>query len=180
MTHDTDDSYNDTDAYTDNDASDYPGGADNADDAQEVNDESNIQSPFPDGIGLSIENVQALISKHNETFVAKDDPILLTVTILNAFLEEDRKLQDKYLIALKNVYSEQVKDFLKQVQQSTNVVKESLETVSIEGLQKIHEKSTARINNLENNMKWACFIIGFSALSNVVVFILVAFFDFHK
>ena len=55
---------------------------------------------FPDGIGLSVEDVRALLARKHETSVPKDDPILMVVTILNAFLGRQDELQKKHEKAL--------------------------------------------------------------------------------
>lgn len=127
---------------------------------------------YPNGFGLSIEEVQALIAKVNQTIVAKDDPILLTVTILNAFLYENDKLNTKYNEALKAIYSEQTKNFVGDVSKNTERIVETLSSVSVEGMHKIHEDSTVKLSFFQTNMWWCTSIIAVSAILNVAVFIL--------
>lgn len=70
---------------------------------------------LPDGFGLSLEEVRALILKLCDIKVDKDDPILLTVPILNACLNEQKKLQDEYKEHLKAVYQEVLEVFLENL-----------------------------------------------------------------
>lgn len=130
------------------------------------------ESVYPDGFGLSISEVQALLAKQNETIVAKDDPILLTVTILNAFLYENEKLSFKYNSALKTIYSEQNENYLQSIRNATAEIKETLSSVSVEGLRKVHTENMVQIVTFQNSLWWACGIIGVSAMINVCAFIL--------
>ncbi len=70
---------------------------------------------LPDGFGLSIEEVQNIINQKCSVSVPKDDPIMLIVSILNAFLFEQQKLQEEYKEGLKEVYQEVLNTFLEQL-----------------------------------------------------------------
>ena len=48
---------------------------------------------FPDGFGMSVEDVRALLAKKHDVSVPQDDPILMQVTILQVFLEAQARLQ---------------------------------------------------------------------------------------
>ena len=50
------------------------------------------ENTLPDGIGLTMEQVQKLLAKAHKTVVDDHDPILMVVTILNAHLGEVEKL----------------------------------------------------------------------------------------
>ena len=50
---------------------------------------------FPDGFGMSVEDVRALLAKKHDVSVPQDDPILMQVTILQVFLEAQARLQKK-------------------------------------------------------------------------------------
>ncbi len=129
------------------------------------------KSKYPDGIGMSIEYVKSLIAKDNEVIVDKDDPILLMVTILNAFFHEQEKAQDKYMLALKNVYSDQVNDFVDEIHKSTEQVKETLQSISTEGLIKIYERQNERMAELQTQLKYTCIVIGLLVLLNITAMI---------
>ena len=45
------------------------------------------EKTFPDGFGMSVEDVRALLAKKHDVSVPQDDPILMQVTILQVFLE---------------------------------------------------------------------------------------------
>ncbi len=67
---------------------------------------------YPDSFGLSLEEVQNIINQKCGVSVSKDDPIMLIVPILNAFLYEQQKLQEEYKEGLKEVYQEVLKAFI--------------------------------------------------------------------
>lgn len=67
---------------------------------------------YPDGFGLTLEEVQNIINQKCGVSVPKDDPIMLIVPILNAFLFEQQKLQEEYKEGLKEVYQEVLKAFI--------------------------------------------------------------------
>lgn len=67
---------------------------------------------LPDDFGLSIEEVQNIINQKYSVSVPKDDPVMLIVSILNAFLFEQQKLQEEYKERLKEVYQEVLKAFI--------------------------------------------------------------------
>ncbi len=70
---------------------------------------------LPDGFGMSLDEVRALILNKYDIKVDKDDPILLIVPILNACLHEQKKLQDVYRENLKGVYQEVLEIFLENL-----------------------------------------------------------------
>ena len=70
---------------------------------------------LPDGFGMSLDEVRALIRNTYDIKVAKDDPILLLGTILNACLHSLKNLQDVYRENLKGVYQEVLEIFLENL-----------------------------------------------------------------
>lgn len=55
---------------------------------------------LPDGIGLSLEQAQALISKSNGVILANNKPALMGITICNAYLTEIEKLHFRHSAGL--------------------------------------------------------------------------------
>ena len=55
---------------------------------------------MPDGIGLSFDQVRTLLIQAHKTTMSDDDPMLMLVTINNAFLGEYDKLLDRHNEAL--------------------------------------------------------------------------------
>lgn len=88
-------------------------------DIQQVREQVQTQQEkeylLPDGFGMSLDEVRALILNKYDIKVDKDDPILLIVPILNACLHEQKKLQDVYRENLKGVYQEVLEIFLENL-----------------------------------------------------------------
>ena len=70
---------------------------------------------LPDGFGIDLNNVRAMILNQYNIKVDKDDPVLMFIPVLNAFLFEQQKLQEKYKEGLKEVYQEVLNTFLEQL-----------------------------------------------------------------
>lgn len=91
---------------------------------------------LPDGFGLSVDQVCALLAQINKTVVPKDDPLLMVVTILNAFLNEQDKLQKKHEKALAAFMSEQTAVYVKGVEESVASLSKTLSGATVEGIRK--------------------------------------------
>lgn len=128
--------------------------------------------PYPDGFGLTIEEIKALIAKECKIFVDNDEPHLMTVTILNAFLHENEKLHKKYSDTLRTIYAEQTQSFLQEIAKSTDGITQSLQSVSVEGLHNIHVKNTAQLAVFRNTLFWVSSILLTLTIVNICVFIL--------
>ena len=51
---------------------------------------------LPDGIGFTLEQAKALLAKEHKMILANDEPVLMGVTICNAYLAEVEKLHARY------------------------------------------------------------------------------------
>lgn len=127
---------------------------------------------LPDGIGLSLEQAQALMSKAHKIVLANDEPALLTVTIFNAYLGEMAKLQARHEKGLTRLMAEKTDAYVSGVKAATDQLAESLSSASVEGIRKIFDDHAARLNSFKSNVHLATLIVGLSALLNVAVFIL--------
>ncbi len=71
-----------------------------------------------DGIGMSFDQVMADLAAQHKTIVSKDDPILMVVTILNAFLTEEEKLLDRHRRALTTILADRTDHYVQAVEQT--------------------------------------------------------------
>lgn len=117
----------------------------NAPEAGPVSDTANAPKPFlqEDGIGLRLDDVCALLSEKNDAKVPKDDPILVAVTIHNAFLNEHARLFKLHEKALAAFMDEQAKAFSNGVQDQLKPLSSMLSDVTIQGIQ----NAVARFSN---------------------------------
>lgn len=132
------------------------------------------QQILPDGIGLSVEDVSAMLHRQHGISVPKDDPLLMQVTIHNTFLTEQQKLQKRHEKALAAFMGEQTNAHVEAVKNSVGQLTETLSGVTVKGIQEAAKDFVADVSSLRTTL-WLCtVIIGCSMLVNVAVFVLQA------
>lgn len=129
---------------------------------------------LPDGIGLSVEDVRAMLAKKHDLAVPKDDPLLMMVTIQNAFLGVQTQLQKKHEKALAAFMGEQTTAYVKGVEESMAGLSRTLSGVTIEGIQQAASGFAASLAGFKTSLYLCTAIMVLSALLNVAVFILKA------
>ena len=127
---------------------------------------------MPDGAGLSLEHIRSLLAQVHETVVPKDDPILMVVTLLNAYLGEVERLQARHEKGLGKLMAEKTDAYVAGVHAATGKLSESLSSASVEGIRKVFDDHAARLAVFKSNVSWTALIVALSALANVTVFIL--------
>ena len=87
---------------------------------EETQNAGAVSPALPDGIGLTLDDVRALLAKEHETIVPKDDPMLMIVTLLNAYLGEVDKLHARHGKALAAHMAGKTDAYVKGVQGATD------------------------------------------------------------
>ena len=127
---------------------------------------------LPDGIGLSLEQAQTLISKSNGVILANNEPALMGITLCNAYLTEIEKLHSRHSAGLARLMAEKTDAYVSGVQTVVGQLSESLSSASGEGIRKVFDDHAVRLNAFKNNTAWLAAIVAVSALVNVAVFVL--------
>ena len=122
---------------------------------------------LPDGIGLTHGQVAALLAEQCKIVVSPDDPILMTTTVLNAYLHEQDKLLQRHNQALTSILAARTDGYVQTVEQVSLDLKTSLASSTVEGIQSTYKQ-------FRISLIWLAGIIGISALVNVTVFVLQA------
>lgn len=135
---------------------------------------SGSSSSRPESFGLSLEQVAALLAKEHKALVDKSDPILMVVTILNAWLSEVQKLQARHENGLTRLMTDKTDGYVANVQQALAQLTKGLSSASVEGARNLFEDHAARLASFKQNIFWAAGIVAGSALVNVAVFVLLA------
>ena len=92
----------------------------------------NFEPALPhDGIGLSLDEVRNLIMQKNNEVIGLDDPLLMMVTINNAFLTEYEKLLEKHNKAISAIMSAKTEGYIKTVKGSVEKLTEELSSMSV-------------------------------------------------
>lgn len=122
---------------------------------------------LPDGIGLTHDQVAALLAEQCKTVVSPDDPILMMATLFNAYLHEQDKLLQRHNQALTSILSARTDGYVQAVERVSNDLKISLASSTVESIQSTYKQ-------FRISLIWLAGIIGASALVNVAVFVLQA------
>jgi len=133
---------------------------------------SEIEAHLPDGIGLDFEEVRALLAHKHETIVGTDDPVLMLVTLHNAFLGEYEKLLARHNAAITTMLAEKTDGYVAGVLAATESLAKDLSAASIESVRKMHQEHNAAMHAFRLNLMWLAAIVAISALVNVVFFVL--------
>jgi hypothetical protein len=123
-------------------------------------------------IGLTLEDVRTLLSKAHNTSIPENDPLLMIVTINNAFLGEVQKLHARHEQGLSRLMAEKTDAYVSGVKATVDQLSESLSSASVEGVRKIFDAHAATLNAFKYAVYWAAAIVAVSALLNVAVFVL--------
>ena len=129
---------------------------------------------LPDGIGLSLEQAQALIVKSNGIVLANNEPALMGITICNAYLAEVVKLHARHEKGLTRLMAEKTDGYVAGVKAAVDQLAESLSSASVEGIRKVFDDHAARLQAFKASTAWLAAIVAVSALLNVAVFVLKA------
>lgn len=130
------------------------------------------KTPMPDGVGLSLSEVQNILNTRHNISVSPDDPLLMVVTILNAFLSETDKLHLRHGKALSAIMADKTDAYVLGVQQATDSLAEQLSASSMEGISKLFAEHAEKLQNFKNAMWYASAVIAVSAIVNVAAFVL--------
>ena len=137
-------------------------------------EQKKFTSPLPDGIGLTLAQAKALVAEHNKTVIADDEPALIELTILNAFLGELEKLQTRHKEGLGRLMADKTDAYVSGVAAAVGHLTNSLSSASVEGIRKVFDDHAARLQAFKNSTTWLAAIVAVSALLNVAVFALKA------
>ncbi|WP_298030580.1 hypothetical protein [uncultured Desulfovibrio sp.] len=127
---------------------------------------------LPDGIGLSVEDVRAMLAKKHDLAVPKDDPLLMMVTIQNAFLGVQAQLQKKHEKALAAFMGQQTAAYVEGVEKSVSALQKTLSDVTINGIRDAASDFAASLSGFKTTLYLCTAIMALSALVNVAVFVL--------
>jgi len=121
-----------------------------------------------DGIGLTFEQVRSLLIKEHKTTMSDDDPMLMIVTIFNAFLTEYDKLLKRHNSALTSYFESQAKSLIDSARKAS----EAASGAHI--IDEACQKHLNALNIFQSNLKWLAAIIATAALVNIAAFVIKA------
>jgi hypothetical protein len=142
----------------------------------EAREEKTFEMPampqLPDGIGLNHDQVAQLLAEKSKTIVSPDDPVLMMVTLCNAFLAEENKLMTRHKEVLAHVLAEKTDGFVQAVRQVADRMGQTLASSTVDAMRAALEAHRRDLQRHRRDMVWLSAIIVTSALINVAVFVL--------
>lgn len=96
-----------------------------------------VMPVLPEGIGLSLDEVRALIEERNKIKVSKDDPILVALTIANAHLAAVERLHQRHSKALTELMSRETATHTESVAKNVAALSEKLSGVTVENIGRV-------------------------------------------
>ena len=125
-----------------------------------------------DKIGLNLEDVRALLTKTHNASIPANDPLLMIVTINNAYLGEVQKLHARHEQGLARLMADKTDAYVSGVKAVVDQLSTSLSSASVEGIRKVFDDHAATLNAFKYAVSWSAAIVAVSALLNVAVFVL--------
>ena len=121
---------------------------------------------------LSVEGVRLLIAQKHHTSVPPDDPALIMVTIMQAALNEERRLQEQHRKKLAEVMNGMVNGLADAVKKESAGIGDKLSGVAVQELQHVsaalHESGTSLKERLAGHKATLLICTGIMALSAFV------------
>lgn len=127
---------------------------------------------LPDGVGLTLEQVRSLLTKHHDVAVPKDDPMLMFVTICNAFLGEVQALHQRHETGLTRLMADKTDAYVRGIKEATAQLAAGLSSASVEGFKAACKQHESRMAGFKSNLTWLAAIVAVSALVNVTACVL--------
>lgn len=138
------------------------------------NQVSEAMPHLPDGLGLDYEDVRMMLAKKHETNISKDDPIMMMVTIINAFLGELEKVTNRHNTAVTKIMADQSAKYIAGVKATTDALSKTLAENSVDAIKSIFDTHSDALKASKINARWCAGIIAVSALANVAIMALKA------
>lgn len=121
-----------------------------------------------DGIGISLEDARNLLAMKHQTVVGIDDPILMVVTLNNAFISQQEALFCKHQAALKTLMSTELSAFTTE----TDKIMEDIKSITASAVVEESIVQLERMTKLRRDMTWLSAIAFVSALSMIITLII--------
>lgn len=150
-----------------------------------MSEESCRDDTSMDGVGMSLEAVQALLAEKNKIVVDPEDPILAVVTINNAFLSQLEALLARHRLALKATMKEATEENIKAVKAEGNKFAANFKEAAIESTiakvtehQKVMQNFLSIVSAYTSEIKRFCGLcIGCGLLALVIMMFLHGYFS---
>jgi heterodisulfide reductase subunit A-like polyferredoxin len=131
-------------------------------------------APEAPPLGLDFKQARDLISTTHNAAIPENDPLLMIVTILNAYLGEVQKLHARHEEGLTKLMAEKTGIYVQGVQDSVKQLSDSLSSASLQGIRAVLAEQADTLKAFKQAVFYAAGVVAVSALVNVAVFVLKA------
>lgn len=129
---------------------------------------------LPDGKGLKLAQVRELLHTVHNQSVPPDDPLLMVVTICNAFLGEIEALHQRHEAGLSRLMADKSGAYVAAITKAVDKLSAGLSSASAEGMKLAASGLEKRLASFRNSLAWLAAIVCVSALANIIAFVLLA------
>lgn len=119
--------------------------------------------PMPiihDEMSISYDEILDLLKKKTGTIVGKNDPIMMMVPFLNAFLDLEIKIVNRHHEALAHTMSQRTETFVTAVQTTVDGLEQTLSSKTLEGLTGVFKEHLMAMNKYQEALRKLSWFVG--------------------
>jgi hypothetical protein len=135
--------------------------------------DDDVETLVTDGI-LSYEGIRRTIFDLYGTTIAKDDPILMILPMLQVFCRVLQDLQNNHKKKLNKVLAQETEKYIKEVIDITQSLSKLLENATIKSIEEIFNKYSNSLNEHKSYLKYSTLIIIVTVITNLVIYFIKA------
>lgn len=124
---------------------------------------------LPDEQGLHIKDIHRLLQEKHKTTLSEDDPVLMLVTICNAFLECGDNLIHEHTKVFRNILTDRTLAHEKTAKETIDSLAATLSQSSIVAVREVFEKQNKALQDFKVSLYWLTGIVVVIALILIII-----------
>lgn len=124
-------------------------------------------SSLPEGVGMALQDARSLLEAQHGSRVSADDPVLMLVTLHNAFLKDYEQLLGRHHQALTGLFAEKGASYLAEVARASDVIGKELSAASVKSIRETFQAHGQALRAFRRDISWLAAIVMTAALINV-------------
>lgn len=133
---------------------------------------ANETPSLPEGVGMRLEDAKALLARVHDTNVDADDPVLMLVTLHNAFLQDYETLLARHHHAMTSLLAAKGEAYLADVRQASDVLAKEFSAASVATIQATFREHGAALKAFRRDLFWLTGVIVVAALAILAALLL--------
>ncbi len=129
--------------------------------------------PLPEGVGLRLEDARTLLQSTHDSRVGLDDPLLMQVTLHNAFLADYQALLDRHHQALTALFSAKAAEYLAEARAAAEALTTECSSSSAAAITRIFAEHRRALGRLRTHLAvmTACIVVAALAVVTAAFFL---------